>query len=150
MIAALLAADESPIGPTLAIIVGAGMVAQWLAWRTQVPSIEGEHADIELRPRATPHGWMTLALVRDRGAVQPGEAEQLAKEAQRRLHLVRLAAEDLAELVAALMLVLEGASCTEPSSPDLITRVEEAHSTAFLGRDLAQQLLRYGSEQLSL
>ncbi len=36
---ALLAADESPIGPTLAIIVGAGMVAQWLAWRTQIPSI---------------------------------------------------------------------------------------------------------------
>ncbi len=39
MSAALLAAGESPIGPTLAIIVGAGMVAQWLAWRTQVPSI---------------------------------------------------------------------------------------------------------------
>lgn len=32
-------AAESTIGPTLAIIFGAGMVAQWLAWRLQVPSI---------------------------------------------------------------------------------------------------------------
>lgn len=36
---ALLAAGDSAIGPTLAIIVGAGMIAQWLAWRTGVPSI---------------------------------------------------------------------------------------------------------------
>jgi NhaP-type Na+/H+ or K+/H+ antiporter len=35
----MVGADESTIGPTLAIIVGAGMVAQWLAWRFQVPSI---------------------------------------------------------------------------------------------------------------
>ena len=35
---ALLAA-ESPIGLTLAVIVGAGMAAQWLAWRLQIPSI---------------------------------------------------------------------------------------------------------------
>jgi NhaP-type Na+/H+ or K+/H+ antiporter len=39
MITALLAASESAIGPTLAVIVGVGMAAQWLAWRTQVPSI---------------------------------------------------------------------------------------------------------------
>lgn len=39
MSAALLAAGESTIGPTLALIVGAGMAAQWLAWRAQVPSI---------------------------------------------------------------------------------------------------------------
>jgi len=36
---ALLAATESAIGPTLAIIVGVGMAAQWIAWRTQIPSI---------------------------------------------------------------------------------------------------------------
>lgn len=35
----LIAAGESAVGPTLAIIVGAGMFAQWLAWRTQLPSI---------------------------------------------------------------------------------------------------------------
>lgn len=35
----VLAATESPIGPTLAVIVGVGMAAQWVAWRTQVPSI---------------------------------------------------------------------------------------------------------------
>ena len=35
----LLAAGESAVGPTLAVIVGAGMFAQWLAWRTQLPSI---------------------------------------------------------------------------------------------------------------
>jgi NhaP-type Na+/H+ or K+/H+ antiporter len=35
----LLAATESGLGPTLAIIVGVGMAAQWLAWRAQVPSI---------------------------------------------------------------------------------------------------------------
>lgn len=35
----MLAASESAIGPTLAIIVGVGMAAQWLAWRTQIPSI---------------------------------------------------------------------------------------------------------------
>jgi NhaP-type Na+/H+ or K+/H+ antiporter len=35
----LLAASESAIGPTLAIIVGVGMAAQWLAWRSQIPSI---------------------------------------------------------------------------------------------------------------
>ena len=35
----LLAATESALGPTLAIIVGVGMAAQWLAWRIQVPSI---------------------------------------------------------------------------------------------------------------
>jgi NhaP-type Na+/H+ or K+/H+ antiporter len=35
----LLAASESTIGPTLAVIVGVGMAAQWLAWRTQIPSI---------------------------------------------------------------------------------------------------------------
>ena len=39
MSAAILAAGESTIGPTLAVIVGAGMVAQWFAWRAQVPSI---------------------------------------------------------------------------------------------------------------
>jgi NhaP-type Na+/H+ or K+/H+ antiporter len=39
MSATLLAAGESTIGPTLAVIVGAGMAAQWLAWRAQVPSI---------------------------------------------------------------------------------------------------------------
>ncbi|MFZ8999443.1 MAG: cation:proton antiporter, partial [Ilumatobacteraceae bacterium] len=35
----VLAASESAIGPTLAVIVGVGMAAQWLAWRTQIPSI---------------------------------------------------------------------------------------------------------------
>lgn len=35
----LLAATESALGPTLAIIVGVGMLAQWVAWRTQIPSI---------------------------------------------------------------------------------------------------------------
>ncbi|MFK8025911.1 MAG: cation:proton antiporter [Ilumatobacter sp.] len=39
MIAVVLAAGESAIGPTLALIVGAGMVAQWIAWRFQIPSI---------------------------------------------------------------------------------------------------------------
>jgi NhaP-type Na+/H+ or K+/H+ antiporter len=36
---ALLAASGSAVGPTLAVIVGVGMAAQWVAWRTQVPSI---------------------------------------------------------------------------------------------------------------
>jgi NhaP-type Na+/H+ or K+/H+ antiporter len=36
---ALIAADESPIGPTLALIISAGMVAQWISWRLQIPSI---------------------------------------------------------------------------------------------------------------
>ena len=35
----ILAAGESAIGPTLALIVGAGMFAQWVAWRTQIPGI---------------------------------------------------------------------------------------------------------------
>lgn len=35
----LLAVTGSAIGPALAVIVGVGMAAQWLAWRTQVPSI---------------------------------------------------------------------------------------------------------------
>ncbi|MFK7917714.1 MAG: cation:proton antiporter [Ilumatobacter sp.] len=35
----ILGAGESAIGPTLALIVGAGMVAQWIAWRLQIPSI---------------------------------------------------------------------------------------------------------------
>jgi NhaP-type Na+/H+ or K+/H+ antiporter len=35
----LLAAGESTIGPTLAVIIGTGMAAQWIAWRTQIPSI---------------------------------------------------------------------------------------------------------------
>ena len=35
----LFAATESALGPTLAVIIGIGMLAQWLAWRTQVPSI---------------------------------------------------------------------------------------------------------------
>ncbi len=35
----ILAASESAIGPTLAVIVGVGMAAQWLAWRSQIPSI---------------------------------------------------------------------------------------------------------------
>jgi NhaP-type Na+/H+ or K+/H+ antiporter len=39
MTLALLAADGSGFGPQLAVILGAGMVAQWLAWRAQVPSI---------------------------------------------------------------------------------------------------------------
>jgi NhaP-type Na+/H+ or K+/H+ antiporter len=39
MLATLLAASESAVGPTLAVIVGVGMAAQWLAWRTQIPSI---------------------------------------------------------------------------------------------------------------
>ncbi len=36
---AILAAGESTIGPTLALIVGAGMLAQWVAWRFQIPGI---------------------------------------------------------------------------------------------------------------
>jgi NhaP-type Na+/H+ or K+/H+ antiporter len=36
---AMIAAEGSTIGPALAVIVGAGMVAQWLAWRFQLPSI---------------------------------------------------------------------------------------------------------------
>lgn len=39
MLLSTLFAIESAIGPTLAIIVGVGMLAQWLAWRSQVPSI---------------------------------------------------------------------------------------------------------------
>jgi NhaP-type Na+/H+ or K+/H+ antiporter len=39
MTAAMWAATESTIGPTLALILGAGMLAQWIAWRIQVPSI---------------------------------------------------------------------------------------------------------------
>ncbi len=39
MLLSTLFATESAIGPTLAIIVGVGMAAQWLAWRSQVPSI---------------------------------------------------------------------------------------------------------------
>jgi NhaP-type Na+/H+ or K+/H+ antiporter len=39
MSSAVLAAGESAIGPTLALIVGAGMIAQWVAWRTQIPGI---------------------------------------------------------------------------------------------------------------
>jgi NhaP-type Na+/H+ or K+/H+ antiporter len=35
----MLAAGSSAVGPALALILGAGMLAQWLAWRTQVPSI---------------------------------------------------------------------------------------------------------------
>ncbi|MGB0115122.1 MAG: sodium:proton antiporter [Ilumatobacteraceae bacterium] len=35
----IVAASESSFGPTLAVILGAGMLAQWLAWRAQVPSI---------------------------------------------------------------------------------------------------------------
>ncbi len=34
-----LIAAESTIGPTLALIIGTGMAAQWIAWRTQLPSI---------------------------------------------------------------------------------------------------------------
>jgi NhaP-type Na+/H+ or K+/H+ antiporter len=36
---ALLAATDAALGPTLAVIVGVGMAAQWVAWRTQIPSI---------------------------------------------------------------------------------------------------------------
>ncbi len=39
LLSTLLAATESALGPTLAIIVGVGMAAQWIAWRSQVPSI---------------------------------------------------------------------------------------------------------------
>ena len=39
MLLSTLLAVESALGPTLAIIVGVGMAAQWLAWRIQVPSI---------------------------------------------------------------------------------------------------------------
>lgn len=39
MTPALVAASDSTIGPTLALILGAGMLAQWLAWRAQIPSI---------------------------------------------------------------------------------------------------------------
>ena len=39
MIAALLAADGPSIGISLAVILGVGVFAQWLAWRTQIPSI---------------------------------------------------------------------------------------------------------------
>lgn len=35
----IFAASESALGPTLAVIVGVGMAAQWLAWRSQIPSI---------------------------------------------------------------------------------------------------------------
>jgi len=35
----MFAASESALGPTLAIIIGVGMAAQWIAWRTQIPSI---------------------------------------------------------------------------------------------------------------
>ena len=39
MIAALLAAEGPSIGISLAVILGVGVLAQWVAWRTQIPSI---------------------------------------------------------------------------------------------------------------
>jgi NhaP-type Na+/H+ or K+/H+ antiporter/gamma-glutamylcyclotransferase (GGCT)/AIG2-like uncharacterized protein YtfP len=39
MLAEIFASGEVALGPTLAIIVGVGMAAQWLAWRAQIPSI---------------------------------------------------------------------------------------------------------------
>jgi NhaP-type Na+/H+ or K+/H+ antiporter len=39
MSAVLVAVNQSAVGPALALILGAGMLAQWLAWRTQTPSI---------------------------------------------------------------------------------------------------------------
>ena len=39
MLGTSVVAAESAIGPSLAIIIGTGMAAQWLAWRTQIPSI---------------------------------------------------------------------------------------------------------------
>ena len=39
MLLSTLLATESAVGPTLAIIVGVGMAAQWIAWRSQIPSI---------------------------------------------------------------------------------------------------------------
>jgi NhaP-type Na+/H+ or K+/H+ antiporter len=38
-VTAILAAGDTAVGPALALILGAGMLAQWLAWRTQIPSI---------------------------------------------------------------------------------------------------------------
>ena len=105
------------------------------------------HADIELRPRATPSGLMTLAVVRDRGEAEVGEELQLTREVQRRLTLVRLAAEDLSELTAGLMSVLEGVRGAVASG--LTPRIEEAQSTAYLVHELARQLVAYGSEELS-
>ena len=35
----IFAASDSALGPTLAVIVGVGMAAQWLSWRSQIPSI---------------------------------------------------------------------------------------------------------------
>lgn len=39
MTGVVVAAADSSIGTTLALILAAGMVAQWIAWRIQVPSI---------------------------------------------------------------------------------------------------------------
>jgi len=106
------------------------------------------HANIELRPRVTPTGVMVLAVVRDLGEAQPGEAGRLAREVHRRMNLVRLAAEDLLDLSAALLSVLEGVASSDPAGHP--ARVEEAQSTAFLLRDVAEQLASYGSEELIL
>ena len=35
----MIAAGDPAFGPTLALIIGVGMAAQWIAWRTQIPSI---------------------------------------------------------------------------------------------------------------
>jgi PAS domain S-box-containing protein len=102
------------------------------------------HANIELRPRTTPKGLMTLAVVRDCGEAQPGEEVRLAREVHRRMSLVRLAAEDLADLTSALLSVLEGA--VEAGAEGFPARVEEAQSTAYLVHELAEQLIAYGSE----
>jgi PAS domain S-box-containing protein len=106
------------------------------------------HANIELRPRATPKGLMTLAVVRDCGEAQPGEEARLAREVQRRMSLVRLAAEDLADLSSALLSVLEGAVSAGPAG--FPARLEEAQSTAYLVHELAEQLVSYGSEAFRL
>ena len=50
----------------LALILGAGMLAQWLAWRTQIPSI--------IALLLVTGFWALLARLRISGALAAGEA----------------------------------------------------------------------------
>ena len=103
-------------------------------------------ADIELRPRRLPGGTVTLAVVRDLSDDRLSSEREYSLELERRLHLSQLTGEDLAELLAQLLVSLQRI-VVDPQQPhDLGSALEQALAAAVLAQDCVERLLGYTQE----
>lgn len=104
-------------------------------------------ADIELRPRRLPEGRVTLAVIRDLSSPELSSDRRQRLELERRLQLTHLTGEDLAELLAQLLVSLQAVATEEGPPRDLGSALERALAATVLAQECVEQLLGYTTEE---